>query len=87
MGVPCPRPQFHKGALPKNTNLRYKTTMLGFGLQEFLILTAIVVIFFSSKKIPTLLKGIGESKKEFKKGLKGIEDPRPSRDVEEIEKD
>ena len=56
------------------------------GLQEFLILGAIVIIFFSARKLPALFSSMGKSIPSFKQGLKGEEDERPSRDVEEISK-
>lgn len=46
----------------------------GFGLQELLIIAAIILLLFGGKKIPELMKGIGKGTKSFKEGVKGIED-------------
>ena len=39
------------------------------GTQDLLIALGIVVILFGAKKLPELTKGIGESIKNFKKGM------------------
>jgi len=36
---------------------------------ELLLILAIVFLFFGSKKLPELARGIGQSAKEFRKGL------------------
>ena len=41
------------------------------GVLEILIILLIILILFGSKKLPELSKALGESIKEFKKGLKG----------------
>jgi len=56
------------------------------GFSEVLVLVAILIILFSARKIPALLGSMGKSIKTFKAGVKGEEDPRPSRDVEELKK-
>jgi len=43
---------------------------MGFGSQELMIILAIVVILFGSKKIPDLAKGLGKGIKDFKKAIK-----------------
>lgn len=58
-----------------------------FGWSEFLVVGAVVIIFFSARKLPELFGSVGKSVKNFKSGLKGDEESRPSRDVEEIKKD
>jgi sec-independent protein translocase protein TatA len=42
-----------------------------FGPTEILLVLAIVVLFFSGKKIPELMKGLGKGVKEFKDASKG----------------
>jgi len=39
------------------------------GTQDLLIGLAIVVVLFGAKKLPELAKGIGESIRNFKKGM------------------
>jgi sec-independent protein translocase protein TatA len=40
------------------------------GLTEILLILAVVVLLFGGRKIPELLKGIGQGMKEFKKASK-----------------
>jgi len=44
-----------------------------FGMQEILIISLVVLLFFGGKKIPELMKGIGKGVKSFKEGMSGIE--------------
>lgn len=37
-----------------------------FGPTEFILIAAVVVIMFGGKKIPSLMKGIGQGIREFK---------------------
>lgn len=46
-------------------------TLAGFfGPTEIILLVLVVVILFGGKKIPELMKGIGQGMKEFKKATK-----------------
>lgn len=47
------------------------TTQLAFGLggQELLIVLFIVLLLFGSTRLPRLAKGLGQSVREFKKGV------------------
>jgi sec-independent protein translocase protein TatA len=42
-----------------------------FGTWEIILILAIVILLFGAKKIPGLMKGIGEGINEFKKASKG----------------
>ena len=44
------------------------------GTGEILIIAIIVLLLFGGKKIPELMKGIGKGVKNFKDGVKGLED-------------
>ena len=44
--------------------------MMGLGMSELLVIVVIVVLFFGGKKLPQLGSSIGESIKNFKKGMK-----------------
>lgn len=44
------------------------------GGPEIIIILVVVVLLFGGKKIPELMKGIGNGIREFKKGKDGIED-------------
>jgi sec-independent protein translocase protein TatA len=44
--------------------------MMGLGMGELLIILLIVVLFFGGRKLPQLGASLGESIKNFKKGMK-----------------
>ena len=44
------------------------------GTGEIIIIAIIVLLLFGGEKIPELMKGIGKGVKNFKYGVKGIED-------------
>ena len=44
------------------------------GTGEIIIIAIIVLLLFGGKKIPELMKGIGKGVKNFKEGVKGLED-------------
>ena len=47
---------------------------IGFaGPWEILIVLAIILLLFGGKRIPTMMRSLGQSVTEFKKGVKGIE--------------
>lgn len=43
--------------------------MFGIGLQELLVILAIILILFGGKKIPELSKSLGTAIKELRKGF------------------
>ena len=44
------------------------------GTGEIVIIAIVVLLLFGGKKIPELKKGIGKGVKNFKDGVKGLED-------------
>ena len=44
------------------------------GTGEIIIIAIIVLLLFGGKKIPELMKGIGKGVRDFKDGVKGLED-------------
>ena len=44
------------------------------GTGEIVIIAIVVLLLFGGKKIPELMKGIGKGVKNFKDGVKGVED-------------
>ena len=52
-----------------------------FGLQEILILVAIVIVVFGAKRLPDIARALGKSVKSFRKGLEGKEEKKPEKDV------
>jgi sec-independent protein translocase protein TatA len=43
--------------------------MFGLGTTELLIFLVIAMLLFGSAKLPTLMRNLGRSAKEFKKGM------------------
>jgi sec-independent protein translocase protein TatA len=49
--------------------------MGNFGFTEILLVLLVVVLLFGGRKIPELMKGIGQGMKEFKKASKLEDEP------------
>ena len=45
------------------------------GVPELLVILLIVLVLFGSAKLPQLGRGLGEGIRNFRKGLKGREEP------------
>lgn len=45
----------------------------GIGMQELLLISLVVLLFFGGKKIPELMKGIGKGVRSFREGINDIE--------------
>ncbi len=55
------------------------TIILGmFGPWEIVIIVLVIVLIFGGRKIPELMKGLGQGMKEFKKATKDDEEPKDS---------
>jgi sec-independent protein translocase protein TatA len=55
-----------------------------FGLTEIILILVVVVLLFGGRKIPELMKGIGQGMKEFKKASK-VENEDEPKDVADKE--
>ena len=42
-------------------------------MQEVLLITLVVLLFFGGKKIPELMKGLGKGVRSFKEGMNNME--------------
>jgi sec-independent protein translocase protein TatA len=61
--------------LGKEIVMQYLFLFGGLGMQEMLILLVIVLIIFGGSRLPSLAKGLGESVRNFKRGInEGSED-------------
>jgi sec-independent protein translocase protein TatA len=62
--------------------------MGNFGFTEILLCLLVVVLLFGGKKIPELMKGIGQGMKEFKKASRVDDEPNnmSAEDKNEIKK-
>lgn len=45
----------------------------GIGMQEVLLISLVVLLFFGGRKIPELMKGLGKGVRSFKDGMKEID--------------
>jgi sec-independent protein translocase protein TatA len=43
-----------------------------FGIEQWMLVLIIVVLLFGSSRLPTLMRSLGQSVTEFKKGMEGI---------------
>ncbi|MEN9699841.1 MAG: hypothetical protein RLZZ301_1039 [Bacteroidota bacterium] len=57
-----------------------------FGPTEIILILIIVLLFFGGKKIPELMKGLGQGVKEFKDASKGENQASSSTEVTKEEK-
>jgi sec-independent protein translocase protein TatA len=51
---------------------------MGIGPSEWMIIILVLVLLFGSKKIPELMRGMGQGIKEFKKAANDIQDSSPN---------
>ncbi len=52
-----------------------------FGVTEIILILLVVVLLFGGRKIPELMKGIGQGLKDFKKASKVDDDPGTKEDT------
>jgi len=53
-----------------------ETTLLflgGVGVQEILVIGAVLLVLFGAKRVPEFMKGLGKGVKEFKDGVKEVQ--------------
>ncbi len=56
--------------------------MFGLGTQELVIILAIVFLIFGARKLPEIGSGLGRAIKNFKGGIKSIEEGPPEKPLE-----
>jgi len=68
-------------------NIKFKE-MGNLGATEILLILLVIVLLFGGKKIPELMKGIGQGMKEFKKAstLDDEKDKTKPEDKDEVKK-
>jgi sec-independent protein translocase protein TatA len=47
---------------------------MGLSWQHILVVILIIVVLFGAKRIPEIMKGLGEGVKEFKKAARDVQD-------------
>lgn len=50
--------------------------MFGLGVQELLLILLALILLFGARKIPELARGLGQSVKELRRGLRGDVDEK-----------
>lgn len=58
----------------------------GLGMGEVLVIALVVLLLFGGKKIPELMRGLGQGVKAFKDGANGLADVVKDDTVKEDEK-
>lgn len=48
--------------------------MFGLGLWEIIIIALIILLLFGAKRIPELMRGLGQGVKNFKDGMQGTKE-------------
>jgi sec-independent protein translocase protein TatA len=54
--------------------------VFGLGQWEVVIIILAILLLFGGKKIPELMRGLGTGVREFKKGVRGVEDEDKDKD-------
>lgn len=62
-------------------------TLFGLGSQELIIILAIVFLVFGAKRLPEIGSGLGKAIKNFKGGVKSIEEGSSSEKTKDEVKD
>jgi sec-independent protein translocase protein TatA len=69
--------------IKNNTIMNHLLFLPNLGTSEIIIIAFAILLIFGGKKIPELMKGIGKGVKNFKDGVKGLEDDINSTDLPE----
>ncbi len=56
-------------------HLLFVTQLLFIGSTELLLIGGIALLLFGGKKLPEMMRGLGQGVREFKKGVNDIEEP------------
>lgn len=60
-------------------NVRSGGAMFGIGTTELLIFMAVVLLLFGSARLPSLMRNLGKSANEFKRGMRESSDDIPEK--------
>lgn len=59
----------------------------GLGTTEIILIALVVLLLFGGKKIPELMRGIGKGVKNFKEGVKGMDNESGEQDKKPSDSD
>lgn len=60
-------------------HLLFVTQLLFIGTTELLLIGGIALLLFGGKKLPEMMRGLGQGVREFKKGVNDIKEPIETR--------
>lgn len=69
------------------THLLFITQLLFIGSTELLLISGIALLLFGGKKLPEMMRGLGEGVREFKKGVNDAKgtDENPNEEIDKKE--
>lgn len=69
------------------THLLFITQLLFIGSIELLLISGIALLLFGGKKLPEMMRGLGEGVREFKKGVNDAKetDENPNEEIDKNE--
>lgn len=69
------------------THLLFITQLLFIGSTELLLISGIALLLFGGKKLPEMMRGLGEGVREFKKGVNDAKetDEKPNEEIDKKE--
>ena len=69
------------------THLLFMTQLLFIGTTELLLIGGIALLLFGGKKLPEMMRGLGEGVREFKKGVNDAKETgeNPNEEIEKNE--
>ena len=68
------------------THLLFITQLLFIGSTELLLISGIALLLFGGKKLPEMMRGLGQGVREFKKGVNDTKETDENSNNEEVEK-
>lgn len=68
------------------THLLFITQLLFIGSTELLLIAGIALLLFGGKKLPEMMRGLGQGVREFKKGVNDAKETDENSNNEEVEK-
>lgn len=68
-------------------HLLFVTQLLFIGTTELLLISGIALLLFGGKKLPEMMRGLGEGVREFKKGVNDAKetDENPNEEIDKNE--